>query len=77
MPQDKGDALLRTEVGQPVPGKHTCDGHDEPLAVRGDGHQQGFRCGLHIAVEQDVSIVTQDADVQAPRVQINTTVKGG
>jgi hypothetical protein len=75
MPQDKGNALLRTQGGQPIPGKHTLDGHNEPFAVQGNGLEQGFRCGLHVAVQQDFSIGTQDADVHAPRVEINTTVK--
>jgi hypothetical protein len=75
MPQAKGNALLSTQVGQPIPGKHTPDGHDEPLAVRGNGLEKGFRSGFHVAVPQDFSIVTHDADVHAPSVQINTTVK--
>src|SRR5262245_31840590 len=74
MPQDKGNALLGTQVGQPIPGKNTLDGHNEPLAVWGDGLEKGFRCGFHIAVQQDFSIASQDADIHAPSMQINTTV---
>jgi hypothetical protein len=68
MPQDKGNALLRTEVGEPLPGKHTLDGHDEPLTVRGDGPEKGFRSGFHVAVQQDFSLLIHDADVHAPSV---------
>jgi hypothetical protein len=76
MPQDNGNTLVRTEIGQSIPGKQTLDGHDEALAVRGDGLEQGFRCGCHVAVQQDFASVSHDTDVHAPRMQINTTVKG-
>jgi len=52
MPQDTGHALLCTELSQPVPGTHKRDGHDEPLAVWGDGLEQGFRRGLPSALQQ-------------------------
>jgi hypothetical protein len=68
MPQDKGNALLGTEVDEPISGKHPLDGHDEPLAVRGNGLEKGFRSGFHVAVQQDCSIVIHDADVHAPSV---------
>jgi hypothetical protein len=75
MPADKGDTLLRTQVSQPIPGKHTLNGHDEALAVRGNGREKGLRSGCHVAVQQDVSIATHDAHVHAPSVPIKTTVK--
>jgi hypothetical protein len=73
MPQDKGQALGRPEVGQPVPGQQTRAGHDEPRAVWGESLQQGGWSGWHRAVEQDVSIVTHEADVQASGVLSDTT----
>src|SRR5215471_12131645 len=75
MPQDTGHALLCTELSQPVPGTHTRDGHDEPLAVWGDGLEQGFRRGLPSALQQAFASMVQDTDGHAPRVQINTAVK--
>src|SRR5262245_53239167 len=66
MPQDTGYALLCPQVRQPMPGTHTLDGHNEPCAVRGDGLEKKFRCGLHVAVQQDFSIVMHNADVHAP-----------
>jgi hypothetical protein len=58
-----------------VPGKQTRDGHGEPLAVRGDGLEKGFRSGLHVAVPQDCSRLRHDADVQAPSVESHSTAK--
>jgi len=75
MSQDKGNALVGTEIGQPVPGKQTLDGDNEALAVRREGLEQGGRSGLHGTVQQDFSSVIHDTDVHAPRMQINTTVK--
>src|SRR5215510_2011497 len=51
MPQDKSEALLGAEVGEPIPGKHALDSHDEPLAVRGDSLEKGVWSGLHVAVQ--------------------------
>jgi hypothetical protein len=76
MPQDKSQALLCAQVGEPIPGQQALDGHDEPHAVRGDGLEKGFWSGLHVAVQQDFSLVMHEADIQAPRVQINPAVKG-
>jgi hypothetical protein len=68
LPQGKGNTFLRPEVSQPIPGQQTLAGHDEPLAVRGDGLEKGFRSGFQVAVPQDGSRLMHDADVQAPSV---------
>jgi hypothetical protein len=75
LPQDNGNALLRTAVGEPLPGQQTLDGPDDPLAVRRDGLENGCRSGLHVTAQEDCSRLMHDADVQAPRVEINTTIK--
>lgn len=62
MSQDEGNVLLRTEIGEPIPGEDTFDGHDEPLTIGGNGLEERFRSGLHVAVQQDFAIVAQDAD---------------
>src|SRR5262245_12066868 len=76
MPQDKSNALLRTQVGEPIPGKHALDDHDKPLPIRGHGFEKGFRSSFHIAVKQDFPIVVHEADIHGARMQINATVKG-
>jgi hypothetical protein len=76
MPQDQSSALVGAEVGEPIPGKHALDGHDEPLAVRGDGLEKGFWSGFHVAVQQNFAVVVHDTDVHAPGMQVDTAVKG-
>src|SRR5262249_20560895 len=76
MPQDKSNALLRTQVGEPIPGKYALDGHDKLLLIRGHGFEKGFRSSFHIAVEQDFPVVVHEADIHGARMQINATVKG-
>jgi hypothetical protein len=75
-PQDKSEALLGAQVGEPIPGEHALDGHAKPLAVRGARLEQGFGSGGHVAVQQDCASVMHDAAIQAPRVESNPTVKG-
>jgi hypothetical protein len=75
MAQDKGHALVGTQVGEPVPGEETRDGHDEAVPIRGHGFEQ--RCGsrLHVAVEPDCAILAQDADIHGAGMQVDATVK--
>jgi hypothetical protein len=63
MAQNKGNTLLSTEVGEPVPGEDAFNRHDETLTIRGNGLEKRFGGCLHIAVEQDFSLLTQDADI--------------
>jgi len=53
MTADKGEAFVGTEVGEPVPGEHACDGNDETLSRRSNDVQEGRRIGLHGTVHQD------------------------
>ena len=66
---------MGTQIREPVPGKQILDGHDEARALGGNGLEKRFRGGLHVAGQEDVAIVPEDADVHAPSVQINTTVQ--
>jgi len=60
--KDEGNALIGTQISEPVPGEDACNG-DEPLAIGGNGLEEGFRSGLHVAMEQDVAIVAQDPEI--------------
>jgi hypothetical protein len=76
MPQHAGDTCCGTEVGEPVPGEETLDGHDQAVTIRRNSLEKRFRRGFHVAVEQHVAIVAHDADVHTPGMQVDTTVKG-
>jgi hypothetical protein len=75
MAQDKGHALLGTQVGEPVPGEETRDGHDEAVPRRGHGFEKRFGSRFPVTVEPDFAILTQDADIQGAGMQVDATVK--
>ena len=55
MTEDKRDAFVGTQVGEPVPGEHAFDCDDHTLSIRGNDVQQGIRVGFHVTVHQDVT----------------------
>jgi hypothetical protein len=63
MPQDEGKTLVRTAISQPVPGEQTFDGHHEAVTIGRHGLQKGCGGGLHIPVDEDLSLPVQDAEV--------------
>jgi hypothetical protein len=74
-PPDKGHAFLRPESSEPVPGAETCNGHHQPLPIRGNGLEQGVGSDWHGAVQQQCSVVLQDADVHGAGMQVAPPVK--
>jgi hypothetical protein len=58
-----------------VPGEDTLNRHHQAVTVGGNGLEKRFRRGFHVAVQHDFPFVTQDTDVQASGMQIDTTVK--
>ena len=50
MSQDERNALVRTEVGEPIPSEDACHGHDQSVPIGRNGLEEGFRSGFHIAV---------------------------
>jgi hypothetical protein len=75
MTQREGNTFLYTEIGEPIPSEDTLDGDDQPRTIGGNGPEKVFRRRFHVAVQQDFPILTQDADVHAPGMQVNTAVK--
>jgi hypothetical protein len=75
MPQHEGNALFRTQIGEPIPGEDAFNGHDQPLTIRGNGLEERFRSGLHVAVQQEFPLVAQDTDRHRAGMQVDTTVK--
>jgi hypothetical protein len=68
VPQDKGNAFLRTEIRQPVPGENTFDPHDQVVAIRRDNPQE--RCGRRgqILMDQLRAALIKDTDI--PRLGV-------
>jgi hypothetical protein len=75
MPEDKRDAMFRTEVCQPVPGKHAFGRQDDLLAVGSDGFEQRLWGGCHVTVQQRFPGLVEDAQVHGAGVEIDPTVK--
>jgi hypothetical protein len=73
--QDEGDVLVRTGVGEPVPGENTLDGHDQAMPIRGHGFEEGFRRGFHLAVQQEFPVAAQNTDIHASGIQVDAAVK--
>jgi hypothetical protein len=70
--QHDGNALCRTQIGEPRPGAEAFNGHDQPLTIRGNGLEDRFRSGFHVAVQHDFTVVTHDADRHRAGMQVDT-----
>src|SRR5215510_5685410 len=75
MTQAEGNALLCTQVSQPIPGEHAFDRDDETRTVGSDSLETRFRSGLHITVQRGLTIVAQDTDIHGTRMQVDPAVK--
>jgi hypothetical protein len=71
--QDNRQPCLCTQVGEPVPGQDTFDGDDQILTLGGHSLAEHLRTGLHVAMEQDLPVLTQDTHVHAARMEIDPT----
>jgi hypothetical protein len=64
-----------TQVGEPIPGEDTCDGHDDSRTVGRQGPQKGRRTGLHGAVHEEVAGLVQETDRQAAGMQLDAALR--
>ena len=75
MAEDKGNAFLGTEVGEPVPGEDTFDGDDQIVPIGRNGLEKRFWAGFHVPVQQDLAVLVQDTDVHGAGMQVDAAVK--
>ena len=75
MTEDESDALVGTQVSEPVPGAQARDGHDETLSRRGQSVQEGLRVGLHGAVHEPLAALVENADVHGTGVEVDAAGK--
>src|SRR5712691_9279987 len=68
MTEDKRDTVFGTEIGKPVPGKHTFSRQDDLIAVGRDGLEQRLGGSLHVAVQERFTGLVEDADVHGAGV---------
>jgi hypothetical protein len=77
MAEDERNALLGTQVSEPVPGEDAFNRHDQAIPVGRHGFEKGFRIGFHIAVQQEFTVVAQETDIHASGMQVDAAVKWG
>jgi hypothetical protein len=75
MPKHTRDTFIGAQIGEPVPGKHACDGDDETVSIRGNGCEKSRRVRFHVSVQHDVALLVEDADLHGLRVQVDAAVK--
>jgi hypothetical protein len=63
MTQDKGNAFLTTEVGQPLPGEPAFDSNDHIVPIGCDDPQKRFGGGGQILMDEFRTALIQDTDV--------------
>ena len=74
VPKHEGDPLLRAEIGEPVPREDAFHGNHQVLAVRRDHLEKVLRRGGAVAMDENLALPIEDAEVHVPRVQIDPTV---
>ena len=72
--EDEGEAFARAQVGDPVPGEDALDGDHHVVVVRGDHVEQVLQGGRAMAMDADLALRVEDADVHPSRMQIDPTV---
>src|SRR5436305_1606151 len=72
--EDKLEALLVAQVGDPVPAEQTFDGDHQVLSVGGESLQQQLALTGQLPVHQSLALLVQDAEIEAASVEVDTTV---
>tara|TARA_R110001606_G_scaffold343895_1_gene492522 strand:+ start:184 stop:462 length:279 start_codon:yes stop_codon:yes gene_type:complete len=74
MTENESNALVFTEIGDPVPAVHAFDADDQLVQVGFDQMEQRFWFGWNLFMQKGVALLIQDTDIQATGMQINSTV---
>ena len=76
MAADKRDALVSTEVSQPVPGTPPFGRHDDRSAVGGDRLEKRFGGRVQVTVQPRFTGVVEEANIHGAGGSIDATVIG-
>jgi hypothetical protein len=74
MSEYKGDVLLGTEIGDPVPGEDAFHGHHDVFSITFDGFKENLSVGSDVALEDDASFLVEDAEVHGLGMEIDSAV---
>jgi hypothetical protein len=72
--ENEGDFVLSAKISEPVPGEDALDGDGDVVTVRGDSVEEGFWLSGDVSMENDLSVVVEDAEVHGSGVEIDATV---
>jgi hypothetical protein len=75
MAEDKSDPMLSAEVREPVPGKHALYRNNDILTIGRNSLEKRLWASWHVAVQHDLPVLIQDADLHGPGMQVDATVK--
>jgi hypothetical protein len=75
MPEDKRQPFAGTQVSKPIPGEDAFNTDDQIFPVGRNGLEERFWGGVHIPVEQNLSVLVQDAEIHGARMQVDATIK--
>jgi hypothetical protein len=75
MAENKGDVLLDTEIGDPVPGEHAFDSHHDVLTEGSNDAEQSIRVGVDVLMDPDIAFGVEDTGKHIFGVQVDSTIK--
>lgn len=75
MTEDEGDVLFGAEISDPVPGEDALHRHHDIFSISFDGFKKDFWIGLDIPLKDNISFLTDDAEVHGLCMKIDSSVK--
>jgi hypothetical protein len=75
MPEDKGDTFASAQGSQPRPRADACDRDDHSVTIRRNDLEEGRGVGGEVLLYHALPMVMQDADVQRPGMESDSTVR--
>jgi len=67
--------MLFTEIGDPVPCKHTFHCDDNILPVGVDDFEEDFTIGFDVSVQSDLPCFIEDAEIHFFGVKVDSAIK--
>ncbi len=75
VPEDEGDFLLGTQIGEPIPRERALHADHQPLSVRCNEFQEPFWSRWDIPLNDRLALCAEDADVHGLCMEIDTTIE--
>jgi hypothetical protein len=72
--EDESDPLFATQVGDPIPAEQALDGDRQVLSIGSEGLQQLLSVTRQLSVDEGLSFLVEDAEIEATGVEVDTAV---